>query len=151
MSPTPPLTEAEERLWRDWVQVNAQMTMARQRDLQADGLSASDFDVLVHLTDDPDGRARVTDLAGLLQWERSRVSHHVARMEGRALVQRVECPSDRRGAFVVVTAAGREALERATPGHARTVRRLLLDALDPEERAQLARTLTALLAVHAPR
>ena len=59
MSPVPPLTEAEECLWRGWVQLNAEMTMARQRDLQADGLSTSDFDVLVHLTDDQIGRAHV--------------------------------------------------------------------------------------------
>jgi DNA-binding MarR family transcriptional regulator len=143
-----PLTPAEERLWRDWVRLNAELTMARQRDLQADGLSAPDFDVLVRLAQDADGRARITDLAGDLQWERSRVSHHVARMAGRDLVRRVECPSDGRGAFVVLTPAGRAALERATPGHVRTVRRLLLDVLGPDGQARLAGTLEALLAVH---
>lgn len=145
---TPSLTPAEERLWHDWLLVNARMTMARQRDLQADGLSAPDLDVLGHLGHNPDGRARVTDLAGHLQWERSRVSHHVARMEGRGLVRRVECPSDGRGAFVVLAPAGRDALEQAAPGHVRTVRRLLVDALDADEQEQLARLLARLLEVH---
>ena len=76
---------------------------------------------------------RVTDLARLLQWERSRVSHHVTRMERRRLVQRVECAEDGRGAFVVITAQGRAAIEQAAPGHVNTVRRLVFDALSPEE------------------
>ena len=149
MGDVPWLTEEEEQLWRAWVRLNADMTMALQRDLQADGLSASDFDVLVHLTDDPSGRVRVTDLAGLLSWERSRVSHHVARMERRALVERVDCPSDGRGAFVAVTAAGRSAIEHAAPGHVRTVRRLLFDALDPDDLERLERIVETLRAVHA--
>ena len=60
----------------------------------------SDYEVLVHLTDNPEGRVRVCDLARLLQWGLSRVSHHVTRMEGRGLVQRAECVEDGRGAFV---------------------------------------------------
>lgn len=142
------LDEDEERLWRAWVRLNAEMTLALQRGVQADGLSMPDFGVLVHLTDDPSGRARVSDLAGLMQWERSRVSHQVARMERRGLVRRVGCPSDGRGAFVEVTDAGREAITRAAPGHVRTVRRLLFDVLCADERAGLGRTVERLLAVH---
>lgn len=76
---------------------------------------------------------RVTDLARLMQWERSRVSHHVTRMERRRLVQRVECAEDGRGAFVVITPQGRAAIEQAAPSHVNTVRRLVFDALSPKE------------------
>lgn len=145
------LTADEERLWRAWVRLNAQTGTVLQRDLQEDGLSGSDFEVLVHLAEDPDGRARVADLARVLHWERSRLSHHVARMGRRDLVQRVECAEDGRGAFVVLTAAGRTALEQALPGHARSVRRVFFDALGPEEREHLERIVAALLAVHEPR
>ena len=141
------LDEGEERLWRAWVRLNLEMNAALQRGVQADGLSMPDFGVLVHLTDDPAGRSRVTDLARLMQWERSRVSHHVARMERRGLVRRVECPHDGRGAFVEVTEDGRAAIERAAPGHLRTVRRLLFDVLDADEQACLARTVDRLLSV----
>lgn len=140
------LTEEEERLWRGWVQVNAAMAATLQRELADDGLSLPDLDVLVHLTDDPQGRLRVSDLAGLLQWERSRLSHHVLRMEGRGFVQRVGCAEDGRGAFVVVTPAGRAAIEQAAPGHVATVRRLLFDVLDPDRLRCLAQTIDALLA-----
>jgi DNA-binding MarR family transcriptional regulator len=128
------LTAEEERVWRRWVTLNARLSATLQRELQDDaGLSMPDFEVLVHLTDTPAGRVRVTDLARLLQWERSRVSHHVTRMESRRLVQRVECAEDGRGAFVVITPQGRAAIEQAAPGHVNTVRRLVFDALSPEE------------------
>ena len=114
--------------------LNAQLSATLQRELQDDaGLSTQDYEVLVHLTDSPEGRMRVTDLARLMQWERSRVSHHVTRMERRRLVQRVECAEDGRGAFVVITPQGRAAIEQAAPGHVNTVRRLVFDALSPEE------------------
>jgi DNA-binding MarR family transcriptional regulator len=108
------LTAQEEHLWRGWLKLNAKLASTLQRELQQDvGLSMPDFEVLVHLTDNPEGRVRVTELAGLLQWERSRVSHHIKRMEHRGLVGRVECSEDGRGAFVVITPQGRAAIEEA--------------------------------------
>jgi DNA-binding MarR family transcriptional regulator len=128
------LTAEEQRVWRRWLTLNAQLSATLQRELQDDaGLSTQDYEVLVHLTDSPEGRMRVTDLARLMQWERSRVSHHVTRMERRRLVQRVECAEDGRGAFVVITPQGRAAIEQAAPGHVNTVRRLVFDALSPQE------------------
>ena len=135
MAEDPPWLSAEAQiLWRRWLRLNAELPGVLHRELQADaGLSLSDFEVLVTLTDTPDGRVRVTDLARELKWERSRVSHHVTRMERRGLVERSECRDDGRGAWVVLTKHGRAAIERAAPGHAATVRRLIFDNLTPEE------------------
>jgi len=141
------LTAEEERLWRRWLTLNARLAATLHRELQDDaGLSMPDFEVLVHLTDSPEGRVRVTDLARLLQWERSRVSHHVTRMERRRLVQRVECAEDGRGAFIVITPQGRAAIEQAAPDHVTTVRRLVFDALSPEEVDALAAIIDKALA-----
>ena len=130
----PWLDERQQRLWRCWVALNSQLPAALHRQLQADAeLSLQDFEVLVHLTDTADGRVRVSDLAGCMGWERSRLSHHVKRMEGRGLVQRQECFEDGRGAFVTLTPTGREAIEHAAPGHARTVRELVFTSLTEEE------------------
>src|SRR3954470_19977072 len=105
------LTAQQEHLWRSWLTLNTKLASTLHRELQEDaGLSMQDFEVLVHLTDNPEGRVRVTHLAGLLQWERSRGSHHVTRMERRGLVERVECSEDGRGAFVVITPQGRAAI-----------------------------------------
>lgn len=130
----PWLTEKQQRLWRECLAVNAQLPAALHRQLQADsGLSLQDFDVLVHLTDTTEGKVRVSTLADTLKWERSRLSHHIRRMEGRGLVQREECPDDGRGAFVVVTPAGRTAIHRAAPAHAQTVKHLVFDSSTDQE------------------
>ncbi|MCW2760913.1 MAG: slyA [Marmoricola sp.] len=142
----PWLSEDQQRVWRSWVMVNAQLPAMLNRELQSgSGLSLPDFDVLVELTDAREGRVRVSDLARDLAWERSRVSHHVTRMERRGLVSREECPSDGRGAFVVLTAEGRSAIEKAAPAHVSTVRRLLFDGLDDAEVAALEVVLEKML------
>lgn len=133
------LTETEQGAWRKFVSMQAQLAAQLNRELQADSeLSHSDFAVLVELTDVDDGRVRVMELARALQWEKSRLSHHLRRMQQRGLVAREECPSDARGAFIVLTAAGRAAIEAAAPKHVETVRRLVFDALTPEQVEALA-------------
>lgn len=133
------LTDTQQRVWRRWLAVNAELPAVLHRELQADsGLSLPDFEVLVQLTDTPEGRVRVMDLASALQWERSRLSHHVKRMEARGLVGREECVEDGRGAFVVLTRAGRDAIERAAPAHVRTVRELVFEPLTDQELDSLA-------------
>lgn len=134
MDSAPWLSEKQHRVWRQWLTASAVLPAALHRALQADaGLSLPDFDVLVQLTESADGRARVTDLARALGWEKSRASHHVTRMERRRLVKRVECRDDGRGAFVALTGEGRAAIEQAAPGHVRTVRSLVFDELTDEE------------------
>ena len=140
---TPWLDEAQQQVWRAWLAVGSRLPAALNRQLQRDSdLSLQDFDVLVQLTDSAEGRVRVSGLAAALGWERSRLSHHVTRMERRGLVVREECGDDGRGAFVVLTPAGRVAIERAAPDHVRTVRALVFDALTPAEVASLG-TITA--------
>jgi DNA-binding MarR family transcriptional regulator len=141
------LTDKQQHVWRGWLAANALLPAALHRELQADaGLSLPDFDVLVHLTDSPEGRVRVTDLARALSWEKSRASHHLTRMERRGLVAREECRDDGRGAFVVLTPEGRTAIEQAAPAHVATVRRLVFDALTPHEAEVMAGVVEKVLA-----
>jgi DNA-binding MarR family transcriptional regulator len=141
------LTEKQQRVWRRWLAASALLPAALNRGLQADArLSLPDFDVLVQLTDDPDGRVRVTDLARALAWERSRLSHHLTRMERRGLVRREECHDDRRGAFVVLTPEGRAAIDGAAPAHVDTVRSLVFDQLTDAEVDVLGAALGKVLA-----
>jgi DNA-binding MarR family transcriptional regulator len=142
----PWLPDDAQHLWRRWLRLNALLPGVLHRELQTDAdLSLPDFDVLVQLTDSPDARVRVTDLARGLHWERSRVSHHVTRMERRGLVRREECRDDGRGAFVVLTEEGRAAIDRAAPAHVATVRRLVFDALTPQETAVMATVIDKVL------
>jgi DNA-binding MarR family transcriptional regulator len=128
------LDAREQRAWRGYLAMQAQLQATLHRRLQADaGLSLADFDVLVALSDRADEPVRAGELAGLLQWEKSRLSHHLARMERRGLVAREDCPDDARGAFVVLTDAGRRAQEAAAPAHVAAVRELVFDGLAPEQ------------------
>jgi DNA-binding MarR family transcriptional regulator len=128
------LDEHQQRAWRSYLAMNTQLTARLHRQLQADsGLSLADFAVLVELTDRPDERVRVGELAQALQWEKSRLSHHLARMQQRGLVAREGCPDDARGAFIVLTPHGRHAIEHAAPRHVNTVRDLVFDHLTTEQ------------------
>ena len=110
------------------------------------GLSYPDYLVLVALTDRPDGTMRLFELAGVLGWEKSRLSHHVARMEARGVVKKERCDTDRRGAFVVVTERGRTEIEAAAPGHVAAVRRLFVDRLTPSQLESIGEAAEAVLA-----
>ncbi|WP_031466024.1 MarR family winged helix-turn-helix transcriptional regulator [Sciscionella sediminilitoris] len=133
------LSDDERRAWRGYLDMNAQLSAHLHRQLQADsGLSLADFDVLVQLTDRTEPRMRVGELADALQWEKSRLSHHLARMNKRGLIAREDCPDDARGAFIVLTEKGRQAIEQAAPAHVDTVRDLVFDHLSAEEVAALA-------------
>ncbi|MDG4814968.1 MarR family winged helix-turn-helix transcriptional regulator [Micromonospora sp. WMMD956] len=137
------LDDDQQRAWRAYLRMQAEVAARLGRQLQADaGLSLADYGVLAQLAEAPDGRLRPFALQRDLQWEQSRLSHHLGRMQRRGLVDREECPQDARGAFVVLTAAGRAAIEAAAPAHVDTVRRLVFDRLDPDEVRALERIAT---------
>ncbi len=136
---TPPwLSPEEQHAWRSFIRLHQKLSATLVRDLQAHSkLSGADYEILVALTDAPDGRQRFQDLAKAVEWEQSRLSHQIARMTKRGLVAREDCAEDGRAAFVVLTPAGREIIEAAAPKHVATVRRLVIDALSPGELATL--------------
>ncbi|WP_238335777.1 MarR family winged helix-turn-helix transcriptional regulator [Serinicoccus kebangsaanensis] len=142
----PWLEESEMKVWRAWLRVQTELPAAMGRALHSDSeLSLQDFETLVRLSDSEEGRLRVSALAQQMHWERSRLSHHLRRMAARGLVEKVECAEDGRGAFVVLTDEGREALAGAAPDHVRTVRRLFFDGMDEAERHVLSRFLGRVL------
>jgi DNA-binding MarR family transcriptional regulator len=134
------LDDDEQAAWRGMLVMQAKLQARLSRAMQRDaGLSDADYGVLVELTEAPEGKLRIFQLGRFLQWEKSRLSHHLRRMEARGLVAREECETDRRGAYVVVTKKGRVAIERAAPKHVAEVRQAFMDALDPAQLEQLRR------------
>jgi DNA-binding MarR family transcriptional regulator len=134
------LSQDEQHAWRTFIRLHQKLVATLSRDLQAQSkLSGADYEILVALTDVPEGRLRPQDLAREIDWEQSRLSHQIARMCKRGLVVREECVEDGRGVLVAITPAGREVIEVAAPKHVATVRRLVIDALTPDELETLAR------------
>ncbi|MEV4996531.1 MarR family winged helix-turn-helix transcriptional regulator [Streptomyces niveus] len=128
------LTEAEQRAWQAYRRMFLLLNAQLARDLAQDsGLSDADYDVLSALGASPDRRRRVSELADRMLWSRSRLSHHLARMQQRGLVVREECATDGRGAVVVLTDEGTRTIEQAAPPHVESVRRHFIDLLSPEQ------------------
>ena len=140
------LTEEEQRAWRGLLRMTSQLNARMNRQLLQDyGVSLADYDVLVVLREAPEGRLRVFEVADALAWEQSRVSHQLARMQRRGLIAREGCASDARGAFAVLTTAGRAAIERAAPAHVETVRQLVFDGLTHDQLIALTEITTGVL------
>lgn len=133
------LSDEQQRAWRSlqFMKMRLDECLARQL-AQDSNLSLPDYEVLVALTDQPDGRLRLYELAEELAWEKSRLSHHISRMAARDLVAKERCGEDRRGAFVAITPHGRAEIEAAAPGHVGMVRRHVVDRLTPAQLRHLA-------------
>ncbi|MEV6107727.1 MarR family winged helix-turn-helix transcriptional regulator [Streptomyces sp. NPDC051940] len=134
------LTDSEQRAWqayrRMFLLLNAQLARELSRD---SGLSEPDYDVLSTLGDSQGHRRRISELADRMLWSRSRLSHHLARMERRGLVRKEGSADDGRGAVVVLTGEGLRTLRAAAPRHVESVRRHFIDLLTPEEVDAFAR------------
>lgn len=141
------LDEREARAWRGYNRMRLQLNARLNRKLlRGAGLSLADYEVLVNLSEASDGRLRAFQLGDALQWEKSRLSHHLTRMQRRGLVLREGCSTDGRGAFVVLTDAGRAAIDRAAPEHVEDVRRAFVDVLTPAQLDALDEISRAVLA-----
>ena len=133
------LTPSEARAWRALQTFGAPLAAALNRQLLADSaMSTADYQVLVVLSETEGGQLRAGELGRATGWEKSRLSHHIKRMQARQLVERLDCSTDGRGLLVSITAEGRRAIEEAAPGHVRTVRDYVIDVLSTEQLEVLA-------------
>jgi DNA-binding MarR family transcriptional regulator len=119
--------------FRAFMAVQMRLNYEMNRQLQSDsGLSLADYHVLNALTDAPDGRLQVSDLAALIGWERSRASHQLRRLCERGLAERIRSEVDGRATDATLTKAGREAMAAAAPAHVALVRRMFIDPIPDE-------------------
>jgi DNA-binding MarR family transcriptional regulator len=126
-------TSADLRVWREFVETGDRLRAQLAARLQADsGLSSGDYAVLLALSEASDKRVRSSELADQVSWERSRLSHHLGRMESRGLISRQKCTTDNRGAEIVLTELGATQFRRASAPHLRAVQELFIDALDAD-------------------
>lgn len=132
------LDDPEASAWRGLWTMSQLLFDRLNRELQQrSGLSLAEYDVLFRLSEASECGLRMSALAEDTHCSRSRLSHQIDRMEADGLVRRMSCPTDRRGAFAVLTPKGRQVLEDAAPGHIGDVRTFLIDALTREQLAQL--------------
>jgi DNA-binding MarR family transcriptional regulator len=138
MSETRWLSDEEQRVWRDFNAATDMLRAHLEGQLQHDAkMPHAYYEVLVALSETPGRMLRMSELADARGSSRSRLSHAVARLEANGWVRRETCPTDKRGAWAVLTPEGFAALEAAAPGHVEAVRSYLFDPLTPEQVAAL--------------
>jgi len=129
----PWLNADEQSLWRAHLEVGRLLGYAMERGLQPFGLAINDYTILVELSEAPERRMRMTDLASATLQSKSRLSHQITRMEAAGLVTRDSCPGDRRGLYAVLTDHGWDTMREVAPHHVRNVREHFIDRLEPEQ------------------
>lgn len=140
------LDPEEHRTWRSYLAATRLLNAQLDRELQQDaGIPQSYYEIMVRLSESPDRRMRMSDLADISDSSRSRLSHAVARLVANGWVARESCPTDRRGAFAVLTEEGFQALVAAAPSHVASVRAHLFDLLTPEQVRQLGQITGAIV------
>ncbi|WP_203337545.1 MarR family winged helix-turn-helix transcriptional regulator [Nocardioides limicola] len=138
------LSESEMIAWRTFMEMQEVLRGRMEQQLQADsGLSSTDYTVLVALSEEPTGQLRAVNLAQRLQWEKSRLHHHLTRMCQRGLVERRS--GEGRSSLGAITPEGLAALQLAVPAHTREVRRMVFDRLSEQQVQQLTDISRAIL------
>lgn len=128
------LSAEEARAWLGYRRMHALLDLQISRDLAGDsGLSEADYDVLSSLSESPEQMLRLGDLAAHMLWSKSRLSHHITRMQQRGLVARRDCAADGRGAMLTLTETGWQAIRSAAPPHVASVRRHFIDLLSADQ------------------
>jgi DNA-binding MarR family transcriptional regulator len=128
------LTDEQQADWRAWIEASMMLREQLNRDLlQQHGLTMADYEILVQLSEHPEHRLRMSELASSTLVSRSRLSHQIDRMERAGLVRRQECTDDRRGFFATLTQEGLLAIQQAAPDHVQSVRTYLLDQMTEAE------------------
>ncbi|WP_330301064.1 MULTISPECIES: MarR family winged helix-turn-helix transcriptional regulator [unclassified Streptomyces] len=135
------LNDAEQCAWRTHLDVNKLLMHQLEKDLQPFGLTNNDYEILVNLSESEDHRMRMSDLATSTLQSKSRLSHQITRMESAGLVRRMNCESDRRGLYAVLTPEGMETMRKVAPHHVASVRRHFIDLLPPDALAALRASL----------
>ena len=132
------LNAGQQNAWRCWLEATVLLADRLEHDLKlSNDLSNAEYEVMVRLSESPDRRLRMGDLADQTLVSKSRLSHQISRMESAGLVRREDCPEDRRGAYAALTDSGWERLVQAAPAHVASVRRWLVEALTPEQFIEL--------------
>jgi DNA-binding MarR family transcriptional regulator len=132
------LDHDEQRTWRTFLLATKLLHTQLERELdQKTQVPSPYYEVLVRLSEAPDRRLRLSELADAALSSRSRLSHSLARLEALGWIRREVCESDRRGAFAVLSDDGFAALESAAPVHVEGVRSHLFDQLDASQLEEL--------------
>ena len=143
----PWLSRGQQRVWKAWLLGSARITSYLSENLHLHGLELCEYEILASLSEADGYAVRMSVLATEVHQSRSRLTHAVERLEGRGLVTREPDARDRRGVVARLSPAGMDLLRQAAPDHARAVRHIFVDPVDPKDFAAMGRAMRAVLCV----
>ena len=132
------LNAAEMKAWRRYIIASRRLLEALDSDLEGHDLSMADYEILAQLSDAPERKMRMSELAEIAMLSRSRLSHRMKVMEKAGWVKREACPSDKRGYFAVMTPKGWKAIVAAAPDHVESVRARFVDHLSKADQESIS-------------
>jgi DNA-binding MarR family transcriptional regulator len=135
------LDAEEQHAWRQYLRATRLLEAALDHDLPTQGLQLSEYEIISMLSEQPDRRLRMSQMAELVVQSRSRLTHTAGRLEKRGWVHREACLGDRRGVELVLTDAGHAEINRMAAAHVGSVRRNLVDHLSREDFLALGRAM----------
>ena len=133
------LNPREMKDWRSYIIASRRLLEALDSDLDGHDLSMADYEVLAQLSDAPERRMRMTELAEIAMLSKSRLSHRMKVMEKAGWVRREVCTEDKRGSFAVMTDKGWRAIVKAAPDHVDSVRNRFVDNLTAKDQEELTK------------
>lgn len=131
------LSQDEQEAWRNFIRAQHDVFAALEADLAPFGLTMGDYSVLVLLSEAPDQRMRMCDLADALQLSPSGLTRRLDGLVRNGWVERASCPTDRRVAWAHLTAAGQKKMDATAPHHVDSVRKRVIAPLGRERMNQL--------------
>src|SRR3954451_22380783 len=137
-----PLDEREMAAWHALIRSHARVVRRLEAELESEqGLSLQAYEVLAHLSESPERRARMSDLAALVVLSPSGLTRLVDKLAAEGLVERARCAGDARVVYAALTDKGFDRLRAAYPVHLRGVRQHLIDHLSPAQMRAIAEAL----------
>jgi DNA-binding MarR family transcriptional regulator len=130
------LNDNEMLAWRSFITTSGDLIRTIERDLEPFGLDFGDYQLLVMLSEAPDHRLKMCDLAKTLRLSPSGLTRRMQGVMKAKLVTRRQSEEDARSAYAQITSKGMTLLKKAAPSHVASVRRWMIDLLtDAEARA----------------
>jgi len=127
------LDSDEMKAWRSYITTSVDLMKALEADVSPHGITMGDYQMLAMISEAPDSRLRLCDLADQLRLTRGGLTRRMDGVLSQGLVRRVQDDRDRRVAFAELTAKGWTLLKKIAPIHLASVRRLMIDHLSRAE------------------
>lgn len=137
------LNDEEVAAWRALLRAHARLVDVLGHELEREkGITLAQYEVMTFLSDAPQRRMRMSELADAVLLSRSGLTRLIDRLTDSGLVCREDCPEDRRGSYAVLTDEGLERLRDAWTVHARGVAEHFAASLTESETRMLERALS---------